>query len=64
MRNIKPGMEISEELAELQFRYDMLYLVNPGLIEVKKELGWDYPSNVYDVMAVSFTTLVKRFAKK
>ena len=38
MRNIKPGMEILEELAELQFRYDMLYLVNPGLIEVKKEL--------------------------
>ena len=64
MRDLLPSMEILEELAELQFRYDMLYLVNLGLIEVKKELGWDYPSNVYDVMAVSFTTLVKRFAKK
>ena len=30
VRDIKPGMEISEELAELLFRYDMLYLVNPG----------------------------------
>ena len=50
VRDLEPGMEITEELAELLFRYDMLYLVNPGLIEVKKDLGWDYPSNVYDVM--------------
>ena len=28
----------------------MLYLVGPGLMEVKKEIGWDYPQNVYDVM--------------
>ena len=38
VRDLLPSMEILEELAELQFRYDMLYLVNPGLIEVKKEL--------------------------
>ena len=50
VRDLEPGMEITEELAELLFRYDMLYLVNPGLVEVKKDIGWNYPSNVYDVM--------------
>lgn len=50
VRDLEPGMEITEELAELFFKYDMLYLVNPGLIEVKKEIGWDYPNNVYDVI--------------
>lgn len=50
VRDLEPGMEITIELAESLFNYDMLYLVGPGLIEVKKEIGWDYPQNVYDVM--------------
>ena len=50
VRDLEPGMEITEELAESLFKYDMLYLVGPGLMEVKKEIGWDYPQNVYDVM--------------
>lgn len=50
VRDLEPGMEITEELAESLFQYDMLYLVGPGLMEVKKEIGWDYPQNVYDVM--------------
>lgn len=50
VRDLEPGMEITEELAELLFRYDMMHLVGPGLLEVKKDIGWDYPQNVYDVM--------------
>ena len=50
VRDLEPGMEITEELAELLFRYDMIHLVTPGLIEIKKEIGWNYPQNVYDVM--------------
>ena len=50
VRDLEPGMEITEELAELLFRYDMIHLVEPGLIEIKKDIGWTYPQNVYDVM--------------
>ena len=50
VRDLEPGMEITEEIAELLFRYDMIYLVTPGLTAVKKEIGWEYPQNVYDVM--------------
>ena len=50
VRDLEPGMEITEELAELLFRYDMVHLVEPGLIKVKRDIGWDYPQNVYDVM--------------
>ena len=50
IRDLEPGMKITEELAELLFRYDMVHLVTPGLIKVKKDIGWNYPQNVYDVM--------------
>lgn len=50
IQDLVPGEEITPELAELLFEYDMNYLVSPGLINVRKDIGWDYPDNVYDVM--------------
>ena len=50
VRDLVPGEEITVELAELLFEYDMIYLVGEGLISVRKDIGWDYPPNVYDVM--------------
>lgn len=50
IQDLEEGDPITEELAELLFRHDMLYLVTPGLEQIKRELGYEYPQNVYDVM--------------
>lgn len=50
VRDLEPGDEITAEMADLLFDYDMLYLVTPGIEKVKADLGPDYPVNVYDVM--------------
>lgn len=42
--------EITTETAEILFELDMIQLVTPGLQEVVRDIGTDYPQNVYDVM--------------
>lgn len=36
VRDLELGMKITEELAELLFRYDMIHLVEPVLLKLKK----------------------------
>lgn len=50
IQDLEEGDPITEELAGLLFRHDMLYLVTPGLEQIKRELGREYPQNVYDVL--------------
>lgn len=42
--------EITQETAEILFELDMIHLVSPGLQEIVRDIGTDYPQNVYDVM--------------
>lgn len=42
--------EIPIESAETLFELDMLHLVNPGLKQIIRDIGAEYPQNVYDVM--------------
>ena len=42
--------EITVETAEILFELDMIHLVTPGLMEIVKDIGTEYPQNVYDVM--------------
>lgn len=51
IRSLEVGDSISEELAELLFRLDMLYIVEPALLRIQKDLGSAYPSSVYDCFA-------------
>ena len=50
IQNLYPGDVITVEVADLLFDYDMLNLVWPGIESVKKDIGYGYPQNVYDVM--------------
>ena len=50
LRDLELYDEITQEAAELIFRLDMSRLVADGLIEVRKEIGNDFPQGVYDVM--------------
>lgn len=42
--------EITPETADILFELDMIHLVAPGLQEVVRDIGTEYPQNVYDVM--------------
>lgn len=50
VRELELYDEISAAAAEIIFDLDMVYLVGPGLTEVRKEIGWNYPPGVYDAM--------------
>lgn len=50
VRELELYDEISVEAAEIIFDLDMIYLVGPGLAEIRKEIGWNYPPGVYDAL--------------